>query len=60
MNQYFCPCGHRVHPTDKTVVDEQIIYHFTCFYNMEDKNETPINPDTRNEHGYPIVSPNKA
>lgn len=59
MNQYYCPCGHRIHPTDRTVVDEKIIYHFTCFYNMEDKDETPINSDNRNEHGYPMPSPNQ-
>lgn len=58
MYQY-CPCGHRVHPTDKTVVDGEDIYHFFCFYGKEIKDEEVINSDTRNEHGYPMPSPNQ-
>lgn len=61
MNQYYCPsCNHKIHQGDRTVVDGNAIYHCRCFYNMEENQyEETDNSDTRNEHGFPVPSPNK-
>ncbi len=58
MQNYCSACHHRTRSTDKTVVDGEDIYHTNCFYGKEDKDEE-VNSDTRNEHGYPLTSPNK-
>ena len=32
----YCPvCHHRIHESDETVVDSNLTYHVTCFYNQE-------------------------
>lgn len=58
--QNYCPvCHHKVHETDKTVLDGATLYHYVCFYRMEEQDEQANSPDTRNEYGFPITSPNQ-
>ncbi len=59
MNQYCCQCGHRIKPTDKTITDGADTCHYVCFYRMEEQDEQANSPDTRNEYGFPITSPNQ-